>query len=154
MPRGGAGCLVPNAEVAQQAASALKLDVRQVFAPELPERVGSADKTPAWALTIHGSENAQETEGLRAVLVWDLCLRDSTLTNELQEPGNAAEAGAALDRLAPVPLVHADCFDGAAVRARLRQRWERRTDTLSSFLGADFAAKGRATGAAEVAVVG
>lgn len=93
-------------------------------------------------------------EGLWAVLVWDLCLRDSTLTNELQEPSHAAEAGAALDRLAPVPLVHADCFDGAAVRARLRQRWERRTDTLSSFLGVDFAAKGRVTGAAEVAVVG
>ena len=55
-------------QVAQQAAHALKLDVRQVFAPELPERVGSADKTPAWALTIHGSVNAQETEGLRAVL--------------------------------------------------------------------------------------
>ena len=53
---------------AQQAAHALKNDVRQVFAPELPERVGSADKTPAWALTIHGSVNAQETEGLRAVL--------------------------------------------------------------------------------------
>ena len=55
-------------KTAQQAALALKLDVRQVFAPVLPKRVGSADKTPAWALTIHGSVNAPETEGLRAAL--------------------------------------------------------------------------------------
>ena len=53
---------------AQQAAHALKNDVRQVFAPELPKRVGSGNKTPAWALTIHGSANARETEFLRAVL--------------------------------------------------------------------------------------
>ena len=63
---------------AEHAASALKADVRKVFAPQLPKRVPvckrhdgcvlTADKTPAWALTIHGSANARETEGLRAVL--------------------------------------------------------------------------------------
>ena len=64
---------------AEHAASALKADVRKVFAPQLPTLVPvcerhvdgcvlTADKTPAWALTIHGSVNAQETEGLRAVL--------------------------------------------------------------------------------------
>ena len=64
---------------AEHAASALKADVRKVFAPQLPTLVPvcerhvdgcvlTADKTPAWALTIHGSANARETEGLRAVL--------------------------------------------------------------------------------------
>ena len=63
---------------AEHAASALKADVRKVFAPQLPKLVPvckrhdgcvlTADKTPAWALTIHGSANARETEGLRAVL--------------------------------------------------------------------------------------
>ena len=53
-------------------------------------------------------------------------------------------AGRTLDRLAPVSLVHADFYSAKDVYRRLRQRWEMPTDTLSTFMRADFAKKGLA----------
>ena len=80
----GPGASFPILRKSSSAASALTLKQKTLagnifpFAPQLPKRVPvckrhdgcvlTADKTPAWALTIHGSANARETEGLRAVL--------------------------------------------------------------------------------------
>lgn len=85
------------------------------------------------------------------VVVWDLCLRSSALRNELQEAASSAAAAdsLALDLLAPVPLVHVDFHSARDVYARVRQRCERRTDTLSSCMGADFAAAGLSRAAVE-----
>jgi len=84
--------------------------------------------------------------GVRSIVVWDLCLRSSELVHEFQEVAVAAAdaqvAGRTLDWLAPVPLAHTDFFSPRDVYVRLRQRWTTPTDTLSTYMRADFAAKG------------
>tara|TARA_B110001452_G_scaffold254666_1_gene246431 strand:- start:320 stop:1339 length:1020 start_codon:yes stop_codon:yes gene_type:complete len=94
---------------------------------------------------VSASVRAGGARGIRAVVVWDLCLRSSELINEFQVTVQAADAqvaGSTLDRLAPVPLVHADFYSPRDVYRRLRQRLTRPTDTLSTFMRADFAAAG------------
>lgn len=102
--------------------------VLQQYVPEMESLVGRAVR-------------ASGAHGIRAVVVWDLCLRSSDLVNEFQVAVQAADAqvaGSTLDRLAPVPLVHADFFSPRDVYRRLRQRMTRPTDTLSTFMSADF----------------
>ena len=70
-----------------------------------------------------------------AAVVWDLCLRDSGLSNELQVANDADDGDdGGLDLLAPVPLVHVDFYSADDVYQRLSQRAERPTDTLSSYM--------------------
>ena len=104
------------------------------------------------ALVSHALESSG-ARGIRAIVVWDLCLRSSELVNEFQQGAVQAAseqaAGRALDRLAPVPLAHADFYSARDVYRRLRQRWTTPTDTLSTYMdvrGA-FASKGLSQGA-------
>ena len=81
--------------------------------------------------------------GVRAIVVWDICMRSSGLVNEFQVgAADAQAAGRTLDRLAPVPLAHTDFFSPQDVYRRLHKRWTTPTDTLSTFMRADFAAAG------------
>lgn len=102
------------------------VDTREVLLQYVPEmRSVAAD-----AVGVCGSR----------VIVWDLCLRDSDLNDELQQASDDEDAGAraALDQLAPVPLVHVDFHGPRDVYRRLRQRCDTSTDTLSSCMAADF----------------
>ena len=83
-------------------------------------------------------------DNVRAVVLWDLCLRNSELTHELQQAdmGDGDDAAPPLDLLAPVPLVHADFFSPRDVRRRLHDRCTRPTDTLSSCFSMDLGAHG------------
>ena len=91
-----------------------------------------------------GGQNHPEVGG---VWVWDLAYRSSLLKNELQESNTAAASGSSssekkeIDKLAPVPLVHADYFDDKGVRKRLRCLLEKRGDTLAP-LGLPLRASG------------
>lgn len=103
------------------------------------------DYVPEVEALVSESFRASGARGIRAVVVWDLCLRSSELVNEFQvavQAADAARRGRAIDRLAPVPLAHVDFFSPRDVRRRLRQRWTTPTDTLSTFMRADFGAKG------------
>lgn len=105
------------------------------------------DYVPEVEALVSAAVRANGARSIRAIVVWDLCLRSSDLVNEFQVAVQAADAqaaGSALDHLAPVPLVHADFFSPRDVYRRLRQRWTTPTDTLSTFMRADFAAKGLA----------
>ena len=105
----------------------------------LRDYVPEVEALVATAMSASGAGN------VKAVVVWDLCLRSSELVNEFQvavQAADGASAGCTLDRLAPVPLAHVDFFSPRDVRRRLRQRWTTPTDTLSTFMRADFGAKG------------
>jgi hypothetical protein len=85
----------------------------------------------------------QAVGGTSTVIVWDMCLRDSTLDNELQTASAAHDSTSVpLDTLAPVPIVHIDFYSPSNVYERLRQRCETPTDTLSSCMAADFIGAG------------
>ena len=79
------------------------------------------------------------------IIVWDLCVRDSDLTNELQEASATDNTAGPLplDLLAPVSLAHVDFHRPADVYARLRQRTERPTDTLSSCMAINLDSSSR-----------
>lgn len=104
------------------------------------------DYVPEVEALVSAAMQANGARGIRAVVVWDLCLRCSELASEFQEvavaAADASTAGHALDQLAPVPLAHVDFYSKSDVYRRLRQRWSRSTDTLSTYMQADFAAKG------------
>ena len=99
--------------------------VERAYVPEVKALVAAAMR-------------ASGARGVRAIIVWDLCLRSSKLVNEFQQVAvqatDAEAAGMGLDRLAPVPLVHADFFGADDVRRRFRQRSTLPTDTLSTFM--------------------
>lgn len=101
--------------------------VLQQYVPEMETLVADAMRANGFS-------------GVHAVVLWDICLRDSTLTNELQTA--TAKPGCELDLLAPVSLVHADFYDADSLTRRLRERWTTSTDTLSSYMRADFESKG------------
>ena len=106
---------------------------------------------------VSAAMHASSARGVQAVVVWDLCLRTSELDNEFQvavQASDAQRAGSGLDTLAPVSLVHADFFSPADVRRRLQQRWATPTDTLSTFMRADFALSGLTASDLEACVAG
>lgn len=107
------------------------------------------DYVPEMEALVLKAMRANGAQGIHAVIVWDLCLRSSELVNEFQQVAVAAAdshaAGQRLDRLAPVPLAHIDFFGAADVYRRLQQRWEMPTDTLSTFMRADFVSHGLST---------
>ena len=83
------------------------------------------DYVPEVQALVSAAVEANGASGVRAVVVWDLCLRTSEVKNEFQvavQASDAAASGSGLDRLAPVSLVHADFFSPEDVRTRLRQR--------------------------------
>lgn len=111
-------------------------EVLRTYVPEVEALVGAAVASAG-------------TRSVRAVIVWDLCLRDSQLKNELQEDVSAAvpggDSGAAmrsLDHLAPVSTVHVDFHGPRDVQDRFLQRCNKPIDTLSSCMSADFSSKG------------
>ena len=53
----------------EKATRALKASTRNAFAPRLPASVLAHSQTPAWALVMHSTANADETRGLRSTLL-------------------------------------------------------------------------------------
>ena len=69
------------------------------------------DYIPEVEALVSASMHANGAGNVRAVVVWDLCLRSSERVNEFQvavQAANASAAGQSIDQLAPVPLAHID----------------------------------------------